>query len=87
MKKKKGLFVLTLFGQIRYGFTIVFTKTDTFEIDLNVLEKTFVDKESFINHSTNTLNSYLELLIEQKFKDKVLMLPARVKGRPPKGLR
>ena len=67
-EEKKGSFVLTLFGQIRHDFKVVFTKTDTFEIDLNVLEKTFGDKDSFIEYPTDSLKKYLELLIKQKFK-------------------
>ena len=66
--EKKGSFFLTLMGQIRYDFKVLYTETRIFEIDLTVLQLTYGEKNSFIKHSTVTLQEYFELLIEQKFK-------------------
>jgi hypothetical protein len=66
--EKKGSFFLTLMGQIRYDFKVLYTETRTYEIDLKVFQQTFGDKDSFIEHSTDSLKKYLELLIKQKFK-------------------
>lgn len=67
--EKKGSFFLTLMGQIRYDFKVIYTETRTFEIDLAIFEQTYGDKNSFIELSTGTLKKHLDLLIEQKFKN------------------
>jgi hypothetical protein len=66
--EKKGSFFLTLMGQIRNGFKVLYTETRSYEIDLKVLEQTFGTTDSFVGHSTDTLQKQLELLIKQKFK-------------------
>ncbi len=66
--EKKGSFFLTLMGQIRYGFKVIYTETRIFEIDLKVFKQAYGEKDSFIEHSSAILKKYLELLIEQKFK-------------------
>jgi hypothetical protein len=66
--KKKGSFFLTLMGQIRCDFKVLYTETRTYEIDLKVFEQTFGDTDSFIDHAIDSLKKYLELLIKQKFK-------------------
>jgi hypothetical protein len=66
--ERNGMFIVALMGQIRNGYDVIYTETTNFEIDLTVLEQTFGDKESFVQHSTTTLQKNLELLIEQKFK-------------------
>jgi hypothetical protein len=67
--EKKGSFFLTLMGQIRYDFKVIYTETRTFEIDLEIFEQTYGAKDAFIEYATDTLKKYLDNLIEQKFKN------------------
>jgi hypothetical protein len=66
--EKKGSFFLTLMGQIRYDFKVLYTETRTFEIDLKIFEQLYGEQNSFVEYSADTLKKDLELLIEQKFK-------------------
>jgi len=64
-EERNGAFILTLFGQIRNNFKVLYTKTDTCEITQATLDSTFDNKAAFIEYSTIALRDNLEAMINK----------------------